>query len=113
MIQVENLEKSYGELKAVDDVSFLVEKGEVFGLLGPNGAGKSTTISIVVGVLDADAGSVVIDGDKNSSHASSRRMIGVAPQSLSLYEEFSGYENLKFFAELYGLKGTELRDRVN
>jgi len=113
MIQVQNLEKSYGDLKAVDGVSFQVARGEAFGLLGPNGAGKSTTISIMVGVLDADSGSVVIDGDKKSSHASSRRLIGVAPQSLSLYEEFSGNENLKFFGELYGLKGSKLKDRVN
>ena len=111
MIHVKGLTKSFGALRAVDDVSFEIESGTTFGLLGPNGAGKSTTINMIVGVLDPDAGSIDIDG--TASGVEARRSIGVAPQSIALYPEFTGVENLRFFASLYGYKGKRLTRRVD
>ncbi len=112
MIQVQDLRKSYGSLVAVDGVSFEVRGGETFGLLGPNGAGKTTTISMMIGVLTPDAGSITVNGTARPTQAAARRAIGVAPQSLALYEDLTAVENLKFFARLYGLAGAALGERV-
>lgn len=111
MIQANDLQKSYGPIKAVDGLSFEIRRGETFGLLGPNGAGKSTTISLLIGLLKPDRGSVWVDGKDPSANAT-RTMIGVAPQSLSLYEELTARENLRFFAQLFGLRGSHLQERV-
>ena len=111
MIEVSGLKKSYGEHTAVDGVSFEIRKGEAFGLLGPNGAGKTTTLSMMIGLLVPDSGSVNIDG-ADPALASTRSRIGIAPQALSLYEELSAEENLKFFAQLYDYNGAELKERV-
>jgi ABC-2 type transport system ATP-binding protein len=111
-IQVHDLKKSYGTLNAVDGVSFEVARGETFGLLGPNGAGKSTTIGMIVGALRPDHGSVTVDGETDPTRPALRRRIGVAPQSLALYEEMTAEENLAFFGSLYGLSGARLRARV-
>lgn len=113
MIVVERLSKSFGELKAVQDVSFDVHRGETFGLLGPNGAGKSTTISIIVGALEADGGRVTIGGRDIREGASVRRLIGIAPQSLALYDVLSAERNLAFFGALYGLAGEQLKARID
>ena len=112
MISVEGLKKRYGELLAVDGISFELHKGETFGLLGPNGAGKSTTILMTIGALEPDAGRVTIDGVDLAHNAGARKHIGVAPQSLALYETMTGEENLRFFAGLYALRGSALRERV-
>ena len=109
MLIVRDIEKSFGALRAVDVVSFELRTGEAFGLLGPNGAGKSTLIGIIVGAIEADSGSVAFEG---ASGAEIRRNIGLAPQSLSLYEPFSAEENLRFFGKLYGLSGARLKERV-
>lgn len=109
MLIVRDIEKSYGDLRAVEGVSFELRTGEAFGLLGPNGAGKSTTIGVIVGAIAPDGGTVEFDG---ASGADIRRNIGLAPQSLSLYEPFSAEENLRFFGRLYGLSGSRLKDRV-
>lgn len=111
LIQAHDLEKSFGAIKAVDRLSFEIKAGETFGLLGPNGAGKSTTIAMLIGLLRPDRGSVSVDGGNPSSEAT-RQQIGVAPQTLSLYEELTANENLRFFARLYGLRGSALTDRV-
>ncbi len=113
MIVVERLSKSFGNLNAVQDVSFEVRRGETFGLLGPNGAGKSTTISIIVGALAADGGRVTIDGRDIAQGASVRRLIGLAPQSLALYDVLSAERNLAFFGALYGLAGEQLNARID
>lgn len=110
MIQLNSLCKSYDGRVAADGITLEIADGETFGLLGPNGAGKSTAINIMVGVLTPDAGTVTINGEAH--YAGSRRDIGVAPQSLAVYEELSAAENLAFFARLYGLTGKKLRDRV-
>jgi ABC-2 type transport system ATP-binding protein len=110
-LAVRDLRKSYGATVAVDGVSFEVARGECFGLLGPNGAGKSTTINALVGAIVPDSGAVRVAG-ADPAVASTRRSIGVAPQSLALYEDFSAEENLTLFARLHGLAGAALAARV-
>ncbi|MFH1279003.1 MAG: ABC transporter ATP-binding protein [Candidatus Eisenbacteria bacterium] len=113
MIEVRGLRKSYGDLLAVDQVSFAAGTGEIYGLLGPNGAGKTTILSIVSGLLKADAGSVIIGGV--SLEADPRRaksMLGVVPQDVTLYEELSARENLLFWGKIYGLGGKDLDGRI-
>ncbi len=111
-LSVRDLRKRYGATVAVDGVSFDVARGECFGLLGPNGAGKSTTINALVGAVRPDAGEVRVDGDGDPARADVRRRIGVAPQSLALYDELTGEENLAFFGRLYGLGAARLAERV-
>jgi len=110
-LAVRDLRKSYGANVAVDGVSFEVARGECFGLLGPNGAGKSTTINALVGALLPDSGEVRVDG-ADPALAATRRRIGVAPQSLALYEDLSAEENLTLFARLHGLSGASLAASV-
>ena len=120
MIEAVNLKKSYGSLKAVDDLSLTINEGETLGLLGPNGAGKTTTIGMLVGLTSPDSGTVRIlkkgtssnSADGPPTDAKVRKRIGVAPQALSLYEELSANENLKFFGALYGLNGQVLKERI-
>jgi len=111
-LSVRDLRKSYGATVAVDGITFDVARGESFGLLGPNGAGKSTTINLLVGALAPDSGEVRVDGGDPAS-AATRLSIGVAPQSLALYEELTGDENLALFGRLYGLGGAKLAERVD
>jgi ABC-2 type transport system ATP-binding protein len=113
MIEVRDLHKTFGNNTAVDGVSFEVQRGETFGLLGPNGAGKTTTINMMIGVLRPDRGSVVVNGIRDSTSAAARMAIGVAPQTLALYEELTAAENLTFFGRLYGLSGARLTERVD
>ena len=112
MIRADNLSKCYGDVVAVDDVSFEVSKGETFGLLGPNGAGKTTTIKILCGLLKPDAGSVTLDGKTDPGLMEVRMSLGVVPQTLAIYEELSAQQNLLFFGRLYGLSGRELKERM-
>jgi ABC-2 type transport system ATP-binding protein len=113
MIEVHDLHKAFGQTAAVAGISFEVRPGETFGLLGPNGAGKSTTISMLTGALTPDAGQIIIDGQGSPKRALTRLAIGIAPQSLSLYEVMTAAENLAFFGRLYNLTGNLLRERVN
>jgi ABC-2 type transport system ATP-binding protein len=109
VIQVENLTKSFGDLRAVDGISFRVEEGEIYGLLGPNGAGKTTTLSMMTGLLAPDSGRVRFDEiDLAADPVAFRRRLGVVPQETALYEELSARENLRFWAGLYGLRSKEL-----
>ncbi len=100
MIKADNLKKRYGNIAAVDDVSFAVEKGETFGLLGPNGAGKTTTIQLLCGLLKPDGGTVALDGKTDPSLVEVRSSLGVVPQALAIYEELSALENLRFFGRI-------------
>ncbi len=111
-IRVDRLRKSFGDVVAVDDVTFEVRPGETFGLLGPNGAGKTTTINMIVGALRPDSGQVQVNGEDDPTRPSVRQNIGVAPQSLALYVELTGEENLDFFGRLYGLAKEKLAERV-
>ena len=113
MIEVSNLCKSFGQITAVDGISFAIARGETFGLLGPNGAGKTTTLHMLVGALSADGGSMVIAGSNDPTAPAARRNIGFAPQQVSLYDELTGLENLRFFGKLYRLRGATLAERVD
>jgi ABC-2 type transport system ATP-binding protein len=103
MITLTNLSKRFGSTVAVDDLSLEIAGGEIFGLLGPNGAGKTTTVNIAVGLVRPDRGTVDIGGMGPPSSAAVRSRIGVAPQSLALYESLSARENLSFFARIQGM----------
>ena len=112
LLRLDDLHRSYGSTVAVDGLSLEVASGEVLGLLGPNGAGKSTTIGMIAGLLRPDRGAVVIDGRGGPEDPEIRRLLGLAPQSLALYDELTARENLKLFAELYDLRGSSGRERV-
>jgi len=113
MIEVESLGKRYGNLTAVDGVSFTIEAGEAFGLLGPNGAGKTTTILMIVGALSPTEGTIRVDGVADPTRPELRRQVGFAPQEMAIYEELTASENLAFFGRLYGLSGARLAERVD
>jgi len=113
LIEVRDLQKSYGDLLAVNQVSFSVKQGTVFGLLGPNGAGKSTTISCISGLLKPTAGSIVVDGfDLASDAVKAKASLGIVPQELAIYEDLSARDNLAYWGAAYGLKGDKLKQRV-
>ncbi len=113
MISVTNIKKTFGSLTAVDDVSFEIQQGEIFGLLGPNGAGKTTTINMMVGALKPDSGQVSIDGDGDPMRTEIRMKIGAAPQALAIYEDLTAEENVVFFGKLYGIRGRQLKERAD
>lgn len=116
-IVVEGLRKQFDPPKgpvAVDGVSFEIQEGEIFSLLGPNGAGKTTTISILSCLLKPDAGEARVGGFSVTREAEKvKKLIGVVPQDIALYEDLSGRENLLFWGRMYGLKGTTLNNRVD
>jgi len=103
-IVANDLHKSFKDLKAVDGVSFSIEKGEIFGLLGPNGAGKTTTIRILSTITPPDKGDVTIGGFSLSKQPDKiRGLIGICPQELALYADLSAFDNLLFFGRMAGL----------
>ncbi|HPE88194.1 MAG: ABC transporter ATP-binding protein [Spirochaetaceae bacterium] len=115
MIEIRNVSKSFGPTMAVDNVSLTIRDGELFGLLGPNGAGKSTLINMITGLLAQDGGSVsFMDGAAGKAGPldakAVKRMIGLVPQDLAFYQNYSAIENVKFFASLYGLRGKALSE---
>ncbi|EMS71595.1 ABC transporter ATP-binding protein [Ruminiclostridium cellobioparum] len=114
IIKVENLEKSYKKNRALDGISFDVHAGEILCLLGPNGAGKSTTINILTTALKGEKGNVFFKGRNINQIAKTyKQNLGIVPQELALYEELSAERNVEFFAALYGVRGRELRVKVN
>lgn len=114
MINVSHLTKCYGSFKAVDDLSFEIENGQVYGFLGPNGAGKSTTMNIMTGCLSPTEGSVSIDGhDILEEPERAKRLIGYLPEIPPLYTSDTTYEYLKFVGEAKGLKGAELKTQID
>ena len=113
MIEVQDLKKNYGDLVAVDQISFTAEAGRIYGLLGPNGAGKSTTISCISGLLAPSAGRIrVLGHDVVTEGTEAKRTLGVVPQELALYEDLSAPVNLSYWGAAYGLRGAELKSRV-
>ena len=113
MIDVADLRKQYGELVAVDGVSFTAEPSTIFGLLGPNGAGKSTIIGCISGLLQPTSGRVrVLGHDVAVDGIEARRSLGVVPQELALYEDLSAKDNLSYWGAAYGLAGDILKRRV-
>ncbi len=113
IVKIENLHKSFKDVKAVDGISFCVKEGELFAFLGVNGAGKSTTINIISGILQKDNGKALICGedlDKNIDKIKSN--IGIVFQNSVLDKKLSGYDNLKYRAALYGIFGTDFKNRL-
>jgi ABC-2 type transport system ATP-binding protein len=113
LIRVDSLRKQYGDLVAVDGISFEAPAGAIFGLLGPNGAGKSTTIGCISGLLKPTSGHVSVLGhDVVSDARESKRQLGVVPQELALYEDLSARDNLLYWAGAYGLSGADAKRRA-
>ncbi len=112
MLELKNLSKRFGPIRAVDDLSLEIRQGEIFGLLGPNGAGKTTVVNMAVGLLRPDGGTVNLKGEGPPTSPSVRAQIGVAPQALAIYNDLSGEENLRFFGTLQGLKRRYLAERT-
>jgi len=113
-IQVQNLQKCFGEFAAVKGVQFEVQQGEIFSLLGPNGAGKSTTISMLSCLLVPSGGQAYVMGHSVVSEAQAvKTAIGIVPQDIALYPDLSARENLDFWGRMYGLRGTPLSKRVD
>ncbi|MCS7045196.1 MAG: ABC transporter ATP-binding protein [Gemmataceae bacterium] len=114
LLEVQDVRKSFGPTVALVGVSFHVEAGEIFGLLGPNGAGKTTLLSIIAGLLAADSGRIFVAGRPfEAGDRAARRLIGIVPQELALYGELTAAENLRFFGELYGVRGAEAQRRCS
>ena len=113
IIEIKNLKKSFGEVKAVNDISFNVREGELFAFLGLNGAGKSTTINIMCGVLEKDEGNVIID-DKNidSNLNDIKEKIGIVFQNSVLDKNLSGYDNLKTRSLMYNIGKNEFNEHL-
>ncbi len=113
MIQIQNLVKAFGAKRAVDDVSFTVERGEVLGFLGPNGAGKSTTMRMVTGFMPPTAGRVTIGGhDVAEAPIAAKRLIGYLPENAAAYPDMTVHGFLRFAAELRGLRGDALKRAI-
>lgn len=113
LLQVEGVKKYFKDIKAVDGVTFEVDKGEIFGLLGPNGAGKSTTISMISTLVKPSEGDIYFEGEnivKKPRNIQSK--LGVVPQEIALYPTLTGFQNLSFWGHVYGLRGKELKRRV-
>ena len=113
LLEVHNLHKRFDEVRAVAGVDLEVEPGEIFGLIGPDGAGKTTTLRLLVGILDPDEGHSALDGvrvDRDPERV--REMLGYMPQQYSLYRDLTVAENLRFFADMYFVKGKERKERL-
>jgi len=112
MIQVENLHKSFGEIRAVDGVSFVAHDGQITGLLGPNGAGKTTTLRMLYTLMRPDTGRVVVDGiDAGADPLAVRRRLGVLPDARGLYKRLTARENIDYFARLQGVSAQQSAQR--
>lgn len=114
MIKVTNLSKSFNNFKAVDAINLSVKKGEIFGLLGPNGAGKSTLINMLSTISQLDAGTITLNGIAiTKNKIINKNIIGVVPQEIALYANFSAYDNLLFFGRLYKIDTQILKKRID
>lgn len=113
MIETVKLSKTYKGKKAVDEIDIYLDEGESVGLLGPNGAGKSTSISMISSLLKPTSGDVKLNGKSTIKNPTEiRKVLGVVPQEIALYEELSAHENLKFFGEIYQVKSDILERRI-
>ncbi|MFN6566150.1 ABC transporter ATP-binding protein [Dendronalium sp. ChiSLP03b] len=110
MLIIENLNKYYGQRKVLQDLNLHINAGEIYGLLGANGAGKTTTINIICNLLKADSGNIAINNQPVSE--ATKKIIGVAPQENLLYKSLTCEENLKFFADIYGLNRESCQKQV-
>lgn len=114
IIRINKIEKSFGELKVLENLSFEVKKGEIFGIIGPDGAGKTTLLRILAGLLEQDSGDISILNLKLPKEVEKvKEHIGYMPQKFSLYTDLTLEENIKFFAEIYQIKKGELEKRLD
>lgn len=114
LVSFREVVKKYDTTLTVNHLTFNIGEGEIFGLLGPNGAGKSTAIHMLSGLLDPSSGDILVDGFSiRKQPLEVKKRIGLVPQELAIYESLTARENVTFFAKLYGLKGSLLRDRVD
>lgn len=113
-ILVKDITKRYGDKTVLNNISFHIKRGEIFGLIGPNGAGKSTLIKIMTGLVKQDHGEIAVDGMDFQKHAIRiKEKLGVVPQDIALIESVSGQNNLEYFARLYGLRGKTMKSKVD
>ncbi len=113
MIEVRNLHKAFGKVKAVDGVSFTANNGQITGLLGPNGAGKTTSLRMLYTLMKPDSGQVLVDGiDANVDPQAVRRRLGVLPDSRGLYKRLSSRENIRYFGRLHGMDDALIAQRT-
>jgi ABC-2 type transport system ATP-binding protein len=113
ILSVESLRKCYGDVEVVKEITFRIFRGEFFGLLGPNGAGKTTTIAMLTGLIEPTSGRILIDGyDLFSNPMESKARLGFVPQSFALYPTLCARDNLVFFAKIYGLRKSRLKERI-
>ncbi len=114
MIEVRNLYKSFGKVKAVRGVSFQARDGQITGLLGPNGAGKTTTLRMLYSLLPPDSGEIRIDGlDPERDAMAIKRTLGVVPDSRGLYTRMTARENIQYFGQLHGMTNVKIRQRID
>ena len=114
MLEVKNLVKHFGDVKALDDLSFAAEDGQITGILGPNGAGKTTTLRVLYGLLKAEEGKGFIDSvDSQIDPQGARKKIGIFPDKFGLYERLTAREQIAYFAELHGLQGDALKNALD
>ncbi len=112
VVDLNQVSKQFDQNTVVDQLSFAVRKGEIFGFLGPNGAGKTTIVNIISGLLQKDSGSVTLFSEHQPGDAYARANIGLASQALALYEELTARENLQFFGKMHNLSGTDLNTAI-
>jgi len=113
MVSIQKITKKFSTVVALDNISLDIQRQEFFGLLGPNGAGKTTLMNLIVGYLNADGGTITIDGDAVSQDTLEiRKNIGFVPQSLALYDEMNAQENLEMFGKLFGVPENILKQRI-
>jgi ABC-2 type transport system ATP-binding protein len=113
VITTDNLHKHYGDIHAVDGISFEIQQGEIFGLLGPNGAGKTTTINVLCTYTEPTAGEIVVAGHSVTAEPEAvKRAIGVVPQDIALYPDLNALENLRFFGRMYDIPKARLEQRI-
>ena len=110
IIEVKNIVKRYDDIPVVNNLSFSVNEGEIFGFLGPNGAGKSTSINIMVGLLKANEGEILINNLPLSELE--KKLIGICPQEITLWEYLTCYENLMMMGKMYNVSSKELKERI-
>ena len=113
IVRVNNITKRFNDKLVLDNISFSVKKGEIFGLIGPNGAGKSTLINIITNLMLPNSGSIQINGlDLSKDYIKAKSIIGLVPQELAIIETLTSFDNLEYFGAFYGLKGKLLKERI-
>ena len=114
MIHFENVSKSFGEKKAVDNLTLTIEDGKVFGFIGPNAAGKTTTIKMLTGILEPDSGVVTLNGvDITRDPIQAKRMFGYVPDTFDMYERLTGMEYLRFMGDIYGVDARKRKEHID